>query len=64
MKYIRYFVLLAIIVGVVYYRNDIANYILRKTKPIKKSLVITNNSYYSNNTLKYVSITDNSQVNN
>ena len=64
MKYIRYFVLLAIIVGTVYYRNDIANYILRKTNPIKKSLVITNNSYYSNNQLKYVEITDDFDVNN
>ncbi|MBQ9318870.1 MAG: hypothetical protein IJR82_04500 [Bacilli bacterium] len=64
MKYIRYFVLLAIIVGVVYYRNDIANYILRKTNPVKKSLVITNNSYYSNNQLEYVHITDDFNVKN
>lgn len=62
MKYIRYFVLLGIIVLTYYYRSDIANYILRKTNPIKKNLVITNNSYYSNNKLEYVSITDNFDV--
>ena len=62
MKYIRYFVLLGIIVLTYYYKSDIANYILRKTNPIKKNLVITNNSYYSNNNLEYVSITDNFDV--
>lgn len=52
------------IVTTVYFRNDIANYILRKTNPIKKNLVITNNSYYSKNDLKYVSITDDFNVDN
>ena len=54
----RYTVLLTIIVFTYYYRNDIANYILRKANPIKKNVVITNNSYYSNNNLKYVQETD------
>ena len=58
MKYVRYFILFGLIVTTMYFRNDIANYILRKTNPTKKSLVIVNNSYYSNNNLKYVSITD------
>ena len=64
MKYIRYFILLTMIVTTVYFRNDSANYILRKTNPIKKNLVITNNSYYSKNDLKYVSITDDFNVDN
>ena len=64
MKYIRYFILLFLIIITVYFKNDIANYILRKTNPIKKSLVVTNNSYYSNYKLKYVNITDNFTVNN
>lgn len=63
-RYIRYFVLLAIIVLTTYYRNDVANYILRKTNPIKANVVITNNSYYSNNTLKYVQETNNFNVTN
>ena len=64
MKYIRYFILVGIIVFTFYYRSDIANYILRKTNPVKKNLVVTNNSYYSNNNLEYVSITDNFNVSN
>lgn len=48
----------------IYFRNDIANYILRKTNPIKKSLVITNNSYYSNNNLSFVQITNDFDVKN
>ena len=62
MKYIRYFILLGLIVTTIYFRNDIANYILRKTNPTKKSLVLVNNSYYSNNEIKYVSITDDFDV--
>lgn len=64
LKYIRYFILFGIIILTVYYRNDIANYILRKTNPIKKNLVVTNNSYYSHFDLKFVHITDNFDVKN
>ena len=64
MKYIRYFVLLGIIILTFYYRSDIANYILRKTNPTKKNLVITNNSYYSNNTIQYVKTTNDFDANN
>lgn len=63
-KYARYFILLALIGTTIYFRNDIANYILKKTNPIKKNLVITNNSYYSNNNLKFVQITDDFNVKN
>lgn len=62
MKYIRYFVLLAIIFLTIYYRSDIANYILRKTNPIKKNIIITYNSYYSKNELEYVKVTDNFDI--
>lgn len=62
MKYVRYFILLGLIVTTIYFRNDIANYILRKTNPTKKSLVLVNNSYYSNNEIEYVSVTDDFDV--
>lgn len=58
MKYIRYFVLLGIIILTVYYRSEIANYILRKTNPTKKNIIITNNSYYNSNNLKFVKTTN------
>lgn len=63
-RYIRYFVLFGIIASTFYFRNEIANYILRKTNPIKANMVITNNSYYSNNNIQYVKETDNFSVNN
>ena len=64
MRYIRYFILIGIIFLTYYFRSDISNYILVKTNPIKKNLILTNNSYYSNNNLAYVKITDNFVVNN
>lgn len=63
-KYIRYFILLIIIVTTFTFRNDIANYILKKVTPSKTNIIVTNNSYYSNNDLGYVETTDNFTVNN
>lgn len=63
-KYIRYFILLIIIVATFTFRNNISNYILKKVTPTKTNITITNNSYYSNNELGYVKITDNFTVNN
>lgn len=62
MKYVRYFILLGIIVLMVYYRTDIKEYILRKTNPVKKNLVIVNNSYYNSSNIKYVNSTNDFEV--
>ena len=61
-KYIRYVVLLFIIVFTFYYRNDIANYVLKKID--HSNMVVTNNSYFSNNDLSFVKLTDSFEVKN
>lgn len=64
MKYIRYLVLILLVLSTIYYRNDIANYILKKTNPPKNNITITKNDYYSKNNIQYVHNTNNFIVKN